>query len=101
MTSADSSSSPLQRLLARALSPITEVKPYEAVTALLLVLNIFLIMAAYYIIKPAREAYMSLESGGAELASYASAAMALALLPILRGYDRMSERVARRRLITI
>ncbi|HSR70030.1 MAG TPA: Npt1/Npt2 family nucleotide transporter, partial [Acidobacteriota bacterium] len=47
------------------------------------------------------EAYMSLESGGAELASYASAAMALALLPILRGYDRMSERVARRRLITI
>ncbi|HSR49430.1 MAG TPA: Npt1/Npt2 family nucleotide transporter [Acidobacteriota bacterium] len=92
---------PIQRLLSRLLSPITEVRPHEAFTALLMMLNIFLIMAAYYIIKPAREAYMSLESGGAELASYASAAMAVLLLPILRGYDRVSEKYARRRLITI
>jgi hypothetical protein len=35
--------------LARALRPITEVKPGEAVTALLLTANVFFLLSAYYV----------------------------------------------------
>lgn len=42
--------------LPRVLKPVTEVRVGEAVTALLLTLNTFLLLAAYYLIKPVREA---------------------------------------------
>ena len=42
--------------LDRALRLFTDVRDGEGVTALLLALNIFLILAAYYILKPVREA---------------------------------------------
>ena len=38
--------------LARALRPITEVHPGEAVTALLLTVNVFCLLSAYYVLKP-------------------------------------------------
>ena len=41
--------------LSRALKPITEVRPGETISALLLTLNVFLMLSAYYCIKPVRE----------------------------------------------
>jgi AAA family ATP:ADP antiporter len=67
--------SPLERLLGL----FTEVKGGEGLTVLLLALNIFLILSAYYVIKPVREALI-LSGDGAEVKSYASAGQALLLL---------------------
>ena len=47
-----SQGSPLDRFLRL----FTDVKPGEATTALLMSLNIFLILMAYYVLKPVREA---------------------------------------------
>ena len=47
----------------------------EGVTAFLLMLNVFILLTAYYIIKPVREALI-LGGSGAEIKSYAGAAQA-------------------------
>ena len=65
--------------LDRFLNLLTEVKSGEGLTAVLLMLNVFLILTSYYIIKPVREALI-LAGGGAEVKSYASAGQALLLL---------------------
>jgi len=79
------------RLLSRLLAPITEVRPGEATTGLLLSLNVFLLLTAYYLIKPAREALI-LASAGAESKSYLSAAIAVALLFAVPAYARLFDR---------
>ena len=58
--------------LERLLNLFTVVRPGEAKTALLLALNVFLILMAYYILKTVREALI-LGEGTAELKSYLSA----------------------------
>ena len=58
--------------LERFLNLFTVVRPGEARTALLLALNVFLILMAYYILKTVREALI-LGEGTAELKSYLSA----------------------------
>ncbi len=88
-----------QSVLDRLLRVFTEVRPGEGATALLMALNIFFILSCYYILKPAREAFMSLEPRGAEWASYAAAIMAVLLVPIVKVYGSYAERVGRRRLI--
>ena len=67
---------PLERLL----NLFTEVRKGEAASALLLALNIFLILTAYYILKPVREALILSGSGGAEIKSYVAAGQTLLLL---------------------
>ena len=52
--------------LERLLGLFTEVRAGESGTTLLLALNIFLLLTAYYIIKPVREALI-LEGGGASI----------------------------------
>ena len=42
-------------ILERVLGVVTEVRASEGVTALLLTLNVFLLLTAYYVIKPVRE----------------------------------------------
>jgi len=88
-------------VLGRILGLFTKVKPGEAVTVLLMTSNIFLTLAAYYMLKSAREGILSLEPRGAELASYASAFMAILLIPIVRGYGALAERYPRRKLIAV
>jgi ATP:ADP antiporter, AAA family len=87
---------PLDRLL----TLFTEVRPGEGLTALLLMLNVFLILTSYYIIKPVREALI-LAGGGAEVKSYASAGQALLLLGAVPLYAALAGRLPRRRLINI
>jgi ATP:ADP antiporter, AAA family len=84
--------------LDRALRLFTEVRPGEAGTALLLTLNIFLILAAYYVIKPLREALI-LSDEGAEVKSYAAAGQAILLLALVPAYGLLADRLPRRGLL--
>jgi len=85
--------------LERFLSLFTPVGRHEGGTVLLMTLNIFLLMSAYYIIKPVREALI-LASWGAEAKIYASAGQALLLLAVVPFYSWLANQLPRRRLIT-
>lgn len=87
-------------LLEKALGVVTEVREGEGPTALLLTLNIFLLLMAYYLIKPVREALI-LEIGddGAEYKSYVNGAIAGGLLFAVPAYSALASRVKRNRLV--
>lgn len=85
-------------MLDRFLRLFTDVRRGEGLSALLLALNVFLILTAYYFIKPIREALIIGERG-AEVKSYASAAQALILLGAVPLYARLASRLPRRTLI--
>jgi AAA family ATP:ADP antiporter len=84
----------------RFLRLFTDIRRGEATTALLLTLNVFLILTAYYLIKPLREALI-LAGGGAELKSYLAAGQVLLLLAAVPLYGALAGRMPRRRLINI
>src|SRR5262245_63379652 len=86
---------PLERLL----RPFAEVRAGEALDALLLMLSVFLLLTAYYILKVVREPLI-LAGGGAELKSYTSAGQAILLLFLVPAYGAFASRVNRIRLIT-
>ena len=67
---------------------------------LLLMLNVFTLLCCYYIIKPVREALI-LGGESAEVKSYASAVMAIALAALVPAYGNFASRVDRMRLITV
>jgi AAA family ATP:ADP antiporter len=87
--------------LERVLGLFAEVRGGEGATVLLLALNIFLILTAYYIIKPVREALILSVEGGAELKSYAAAGQGLLLLGAVPIYAWLASRVPRKRLINL
>jgi len=70
----------------RVLRIFTEVRPGEGPTALLMFANVFLILCAYYFIKPLREGWLSISGieglKPIEVKAYSSFAQALLLLPI-------------------
>ena len=94
--SAKSRLSPLEQLLRL----FTEIRPGEGLTAILMALNIFLILTAYYILKPVREALI-LSEYSPEMKSYMSAAMVLVLIFVLKAYSALTDRFPRRQLINI
>ncbi len=85
--------------LDRLLAPFADVRAGEGVTALLLMLNVFLLLTAYYLVKTAREPLI-LAGGGAEVKSYAAAGMAALLLFAVPAYGRFASRVNRVQLVT-
>jgi AAA family ATP:ADP antiporter len=84
--------------LDRFLRLFSDVHPGESGTALLLTANVFILLTAYYVIKPVREALI-LSGGGAELKSYMTAGQALLLLGAVPLYAALAGRMPRRRLI--
>ena len=99
MTATPTPASPGQKTLAeRLLSPIAEVRREEVPSALLLTLIMFLILAAYYMLKTAREVFI-LGEGGAEVKSYSSAGQALLLLVLVPAYGAFASRVGRTQLV--
>jgi ATP:ADP antiporter, AAA family len=86
--------------LDRALRLFTDVRAGEGVTALLLALNVLLLLCAYYIIKPVREALI-LSHEGAEVKSYAAAGQALLLLILVPAYGALADRLPRRKLLNV
>ena len=86
-------------LLDRALSIFTQVKAGEGLTVVLLALNVFVVLASYYILKPVRDALI-LTEGGAEVKAYLYAGTAVILLVLVPAYGGFAARVNRIRLIT-
>jgi AAA family ATP:ADP antiporter len=87
-------------LLERALGAFTDVRAGEGLTALLLTLDVFLLLTAYYLLKTVREPLI-LAGGGAEVKSYASAGQAILLIGAVRAVSALSRRFGRVRLVTI
>src|SRR5262245_60207997 len=85
-------------IVARLLSPIADVRDDEVLSALLMTLTMFLILAGYYLLKTARE-QLILSEGGAEVKSYSSAGQALLLLFIVPAYGAFASKVNRVQLI--
>lgn len=85
--------------LVRLLGIVTDVHPGETATALLLTLNVFLLLTAYYVIKPVREALILAMESGAEYKSYMGGAIALFLLIAVPVYGRFASRLPRNRLV--
>lgn len=84
----------------RVLRPFAEVRAGEGANALILAFNVFLLLTAYYILKPLRDGLI-LGERGPEFTAYMSAAMAFLLVPVIAGYGKLADRFPRRRLINI
>jgi ATP:ADP antiporter, AAA family len=87
--------------LVRFLRLFTEVREGEGAQVLLLALNVFLILTAYYVMKPAREALILVQPGGAEIKSYATALQAVLLAAAVPAYGALATRLAPRRLVNV
>ena len=83
----------------RFLGLFADVRAGEGTTALLLMLNIFLILAGYYLLKTIREPLILASPGGAEAKSYSAAAIAGLLIILVPAYSALASRVSRVRLI--
>jgi ATP:ADP antiporter, AAA family len=86
-------------VLDRVLRVFGDVRPGEAVTVLMMLFSLFLLLVGYAVAKVVREPLI-LTTGGAEMASYASAAQALTLMGFVPLYGWLASRVDRLRLIT-
>src|SRR5262245_7772503 len=84
----------------RMLRPFADVHAGEGTTAFLLAVNVFLLLTAYYVLKPVREALI-LGEGTAELKSYLSAGQVVLLAIAVPVYGRLVARMDRRRLINV
>jgi AAA family ATP:ADP antiporter len=84
--------------LDRALSIFTDVRPGEGATAVLMLVNIFLLLVCYSVIKTVREPLILL-GGGAEVRSYAAAGQALLLMGFVPLYSWFASRVDRAKLL--
>lgn len=90
---------PRRTWLDQLLGLATEVRAGEAATALLLAGNFVVLLTAYYIIRPVREALILAAPGGAEIRSYLGAILAASFLVIVPAYGAFASRVSRIRLI--
>ena len=84
--------------LDRALSIVSDVRPGEGLTTLLMLINIFLLLVCYSVIKTVREPLILL-GGGAEVRSYAAAGQAILLMAFVPLYGWFASRVDRARLL--
>jgi len=85
----------------RVLRVFAPVNAREGLSALLLLVNVFVLLTCYYVLKVVREPLILLGGGGAELKSYASAGQTLLLLGVVPVFGLIANRVNRIRLLTI
>jgi AAA family ATP:ADP antiporter len=85
--------------LERLLSAFADVRGGEGATALLLTLNVFLLLFAYYLLKTVREALI-LTEGGAYVKAYSSAGQAALLMLLVPVYGYVGTKVVRIKLLT-
>jgi len=83
----------------------TDVRAGEGKTAILLFVNVFLILTAYYFIKPLREGWIAVSDVAAlskmEVKAYSSFGQSVLLVWALSLYGRLADRHDRRKLISI
>jgi ATP:ADP antiporter, AAA family len=99
MASPSSTTQAERSALERILGIFAEVRAGEGVTALIMTLNIFLLLASYYVIKPVREALILAMEGGAEYKSYMSGVIAVSLLGAVPAYASFAKKLPRNRLV--
>ena len=101
MPSSDDSVQPQQEknLLEKFLSLFSDIRAGEGGTVVLLILNAFIIMGLYYILKPVREGLI-LSGFGAVVKSYSSAAQALLFVFVVPAYGAFAARVNRVKLLS-
>lgn len=85
----------------RLLRIFTEVHAGEATTVLLLTLDVFLLLTAYYLLKTVREPLILKMAHGAQIKSYAAAGQAVLLIGVVRAYAWLAKRYGRLLLLTI
>jgi ATP:ADP antiporter, AAA family len=86
---------PLDRLL----GIFAEVRSGEAGTALLLMFNLFIILASYYLLKTIREPLILTLRHGAEVKSYSAAAIAGLLIFLVPLYSYLASHMSRVKLL--
>ena len=90
--------------LERFLRIFTDVQAGEGFTALLMFANVFLILCAYYFIKPLREGWIAVSDisglSKMEVKAYSSFGQSLLLIPVVWLFGRLSDRYRRSALIT-
>jgi AAA family ATP:ADP antiporter len=84
-----------------ALGLFGEVRDGEAPTTLLLTLNVFLLLTAYYLLKVAREPLILLVPGGPELKSYLSVGQTILFVFVASGYGWLASHLGRMALIRL
>lgn len=88
----------------KALQIFTEVREGEGTTVVLMFANVFLILCAYYFIKPLREGWVAVSDISGltkmEVRAYSSFAQSLVLLLLVGWYGRLAKRLDRVTLIT-
>ena len=88
----------------RILRLFTEVKPGEGTTAVMMFTNVFLILLAYYFIKPLREGWIAISDVEGltkmEVKAYSSFAQSILLLFVVGWYARLADRWDRVTLFT-
>jgi ATP:ADP antiporter, AAA family len=87
-----------KNLVERILAPLADVRAGEGVPVLLMAVNLFLVLGAYYMLKTIREALI-LAQGGAEVKTYSSAGQALLLLILVPAFAALASRVNRIQLV--
>ena len=90
--------------LERFLRIFTDVQAGEGFTALLMSANVFLILCAYYFVKPLREGWIAVSDisglSKMEVKAYSSFGQSLLLIPVVSLFGRLSGRYRRSALIT-
>jgi len=88
----------------RVLRLFADVRPREGITCAILIGNIFLILAAFYLIKPVREGWLAVTDiegfTKLEIKAYSAFAQSLLLFGILPVYARLAAKWQRRVLIS-
>lgn len=84
----------------RFLRLFADIREGEAPKALLLALNIFLLLLAYYILKPLRESLLLVDKDSPQVKSYLSGAQAILFIFVIKAFSRLASKVPRHILIT-
>ena len=91
-------------MLERVLRVFTDIRPGEGPTGVVLFVNVFLILCAYYFIKPLRESWIAVSDiaglSKMEVKAYSSFGQSLLLALVVSLYGRLSARWPRGTLIT-
>lgn len=85
-------------LFFRFLRLFTKIDSCEIPVAILLTINIFLLLVAYYIIKPVRDALI-LTGMGAEVKTYLAGGQVILLIFVVKIYVKLSCKIPRHKLI--
>jgi AAA family ATP:ADP antiporter len=84
----------------RFLRIFADIRPGEASKALLLALNVFLLLMAYYILKPLRESLLLVDKNSPVIKSCLSGAQAVLFIFVIKAFSRLASKVPRHVLIT-